>query len=87
LYAAAWVLRNLCACFPDLYRLIRRTILTHEQHNLADSEPEQLARMQVVIAEGQKDWSVPGWPQFIAAPIAVDKHLAQPVTTEDEFVY
>jgi hypothetical protein len=43
--------------------------------------------MQVVMAEGQKDWSEPGWPQFIAAPITVDKHLAQPVTDDDEVVY
>ncbi|HIF93287.1 MAG: sulfatase-like hydrolase/transferase [Myxococcales bacterium] len=58
-----------------------------EQHNLADSEPEQLARMQTVMADAQKDWSEPGWPQFIAAPITVDKHLAQPVTADDEVVY
>jgi arylsulfatase A-like enzyme len=58
-----------------------------EQVNLADSEPQQLARMQQVLSDGLSSWGEPGWPQFLAAPIHVDKHLNEPVTADDEVIY
>ena len=58
-----------------------------EQHNLAASEPVQLARMQQLLAEGQADWVAPLWPQLVATPIAVDTHLNEPGSLDEEYVY
>ena len=43
--------------------------------------------LQAILAEGQRDWAEPGWPQTIAAPIPVDKHLNDTATIDDDHIY
>jgi arylsulfatase A-like enzyme len=58
-----------------------------EQRNLAESNPEQRARMEAVLEEGQRDWLEPAWPQSLAAPIAVDHPLNVPGHADEDWVF
>ena len=58
-----------------------------EQNDLSVSLPTELARMRQVLAAGQQDWVAPAWPQSIATPIPVDKHLDQRLESSDEVIF
>jgi arylsulfatase A-like enzyme len=57
-----------------------------EQTNLIDEEPEKVAELTALI-EAHWEGSQPLAQSVVAAPLAIDKHLAEEMVAGDAFVY
>ena len=69
---------------PFLYNL---AVDPTEQSNLAAYEPEQLARLKLLIDEGLREWTVPMRGPLVRGPLYPDKHLNEPLDKSDVPVY
>ncbi len=58
-----------------------------EQHDLAATQPQQVARLQALLAAHNKDIPPPLWPSFLQMPIAIDKTLDQQESPNDTYTY
>ena len=58
-----------------------------EQRNLAAYEPEQLARLKLLIDEGLREWTAPMRGPLVRGPLYPDKHLNEPLDKSDVPVY
>jgi uncharacterized sulfatase len=58
-----------------------------EQKNLAADRPDKVAELDAILAAHLAEQSPPRWPSGTAMPIAIDKHLNQPESPDDEFIY
>lgn len=58
-----------------------------EQNNLAGERPDKVAELDAVLAAHLAEQAPPRWPSRAAAAISIDKHLNQPESPDDEFVY
>ena len=68
---------------PFLYNL---AVDPTEQRNLAAYEPEQLARLKLLIDEGLREWTAPMQGPLVG-PLYPDKHLNEPLDKSDVPVY
>ncbi len=58
-----------------------------EQTNLADERPEKVAELDAVLAAHLEEQVPPRWSTRASSPISIDKHLNEPESPGDEFVY
>ena len=58
-----------------------------EQHNLAAARPDKVAELDAVLAAHLAEQAPPRWPSRGASPISIDKHLNQPESPDDEYIY
>lgn len=58
-----------------------------EQHNVAASRPELVARLKGLLAEHAASGREPIYPYTLEAPVAVDKTLADEFLPGDEYIY
>jgi uncharacterized sulfatase len=58
-----------------------------EQVNLADARPDKVAKLDAVLATHLAEQVPPRWPSRASAAISIDKHLNEPESPDDEFVY
>lgn len=59
-----------------------------EQNNLAESEPEKLAELEVLVATAHNaELTDPLWPSVLNGPQQIDKHGEQPYEQGDEYIY
>ncbi len=58
-----------------------------EQVNLAEEHPEKVSELDRLLAAHLAEQVPPRWPHRASGPIAIDKHLNQPESPEDEFIY
>ncbi len=58
-----------------------------EKRNLAQAQPERLARMRAQMAAHHAQMPAPLWPSFIEMAISIDKTLDQPAGPDDEYTY
>ena len=58
-----------------------------EQNNLADARPDKLAELMALLEAHQRASRPPLYEAELEAPVAIDKHLAEPFEEGDEYVY
>ncbi|RKZ11830.1 sulfatase, partial [bacterium] len=58
-----------------------------EQENLADARPDKLAELMALLEAHQRASRDPLYEAELEAPVAIDKHLAEPFEQGDEYVY
>jgi len=58
-----------------------------EAHNLADTQPEMVARLQKLLDEHNAEQAKPLWPSVIESPVLIDKTGAEPYVAGDEYSY
>ena len=58
-----------------------------EQRNLASERPDKVAELDAVLAAHLAEQVPPRWPSRAAGAVSIDKHLNQPESPDDEFVY
>ncbi len=58
-----------------------------EQRNLAAERPDKVAELDALLAAHLAEQVPPRWPSRASNPISVDKHLNQPESPDDEYVY
>jgi arylsulfatase A-like enzyme len=58
-----------------------------ERLDLAQQQPQQLARLRALLQAHHAAMPPPLWPSFIQMPVAIDKTLDQKQTAQDEFTY
>jgi arylsulfatase A-like enzyme len=58
-----------------------------EKVNLAEREPEQVARLQALLDKHNAAMPPPLWPSFIEIPVMIDKTLDQKQEPGDEYTY
>ena len=59
----------------------------NEAHNLASERPDKVAELDAILATHLEEQAPPRWPSRAAMAVSIDKHLNQPESPEDEFVY
>jgi arylsulfatase A-like enzyme len=58
-----------------------------EQRNLAAERPDKVAELDAILAAHLAEQAPPRWPSGAAMPVTIDKHLNQPESPDDEYVY
>ena len=58
-----------------------------EQRNLAGSRPDKVAELDTLLAAHLDEQVPPTWPAGNSMPVTIDKHLNQPESAEDEYIY
>ena len=58
-----------------------------EQHNLADSHPEQLALLEGLLAAHNTEQADPLWPSVLNSPQLIDKDGGKEYEEGDEYIY
>jgi uncharacterized sulfatase len=58
-----------------------------EQTNLAEERPDKIAELDAILAAHLAEQVPPLWSSRAAGAISIDKHLNQPESPDDEFVY
>jgi uncharacterized sulfatase len=58
-----------------------------EQENLAEQEPERVARLRARLAAHNAQQTEPAWPSVGEFPVNVDKTLLEPDAPDDEYIY
>ena len=58
-----------------------------EQVNLAQTRPDKVAELDALLAAHLAEQAPPRWPHRTSNPIAIDKHVNQPLADDDEFIY
>ena len=59
----------------------------NEQHNLAAARPDKVTELDAVLAAHLAEQAPPRWPSRGATPISIDKHVNQPESPDDEYIY
>ena len=72
---------------PPTIRLYNLARDPTEQHNVADEHPERVQKMLAALAAHVAQQAPPAWPAQMEMPVRIDKHDAQPWSTDDEYVY
>jgi arylsulfatase A-like enzyme len=72
---------------PAMMRLYNLATDPTEHHNLASSEPAQVARLNALIEAQNKGMAKPLWPGLLEAPVRVDVPLNAPWSKDQEYVY
>ncbi|MBX9756799.1 MAG: sulfatase [Pseudomonadaceae bacterium] len=83
--AGDWKLQQ--AARPDKVWLYNLQDDPTEQHNLATAQPAKVVELQALLAAHNGQMQPPAWPSFIEMPVMIDKTLAEPEASDDEFVY
>ena len=58
-----------------------------ERNNLADARPDKVEELDALLAAHLAEQAPPRWPHRDSNPIAIDKHLNQPESPDDEYIY
>jgi uncharacterized sulfatase len=58
-----------------------------EQRNLAEERPDKVAELDALLAGHLAEQAPPRWHSRASMAISIDKHLKQPESPHDEFVY
>ncbi len=58
-----------------------------EQRNLASARPEKVAELDAILAAHLAEQAPPRWSSRGAGAISIDKHLNQPESPDDEYIY
>ena len=58
-----------------------------EQTNLASERPDKVAALDALLEAHLAEQVPPRWKSRGSSPISIDKHLNQPESDDDEFVY
>jgi uncharacterized sulfatase len=58
-----------------------------EQYNLATARPDKVTELMALLEAHQRVSRPPLYEAELEAPVAIDKHLAEPFGEGDEFVY
>ncbi len=58
-----------------------------EQVNLASARPDKVGELDAILTSHLAEQVPPRWPHRASAPISIDKHLNEPESADDEFVY
>jgi uncharacterized sulfatase len=58
-----------------------------EQVNLADSRVDKVEELSALLAAHLAEQLPPRWPHRASNPVSIDKHLNQPESPDDEFIY
>jgi len=72
---------------PDKVWLFNLNEDPTEQNNIADDNPEIVARMCAMLDEHNEDQIETAWPALLESPIRIDKTLKDERTDQDEYVY
>jgi arylsulfatase A-like enzyme len=83
--AGDWKLQQ--AARPDKVWLYNLQDDPTEQRNLATAQPAKVAELQALLAAHNGQMQPPAWPSFIEMPVMIDKTLAEPEASDDEYVY
>ena len=75
------------AARPDKQWLFNLAEDPTEQVNLAESRPEKLAELMVLLDAHRANARPPLYPAAIEAAVAIDKTLAEPFEGGDEYIY
>ncbi len=59
----------------------------NERHNLASERPDKVAELDAILAAHLEEQAPPRWPSRTALSVSIDKHLNQPESPDDEYVY
>ena len=58
-----------------------------EQQNLADARPDKVRELDAILEAHLAEQTPPSWPARGSMPVSLDKHLNEPESPDDEFVY
>jgi arylsulfatase A-like enzyme len=58
-----------------------------EQNNLAEERPDKVRELDAILAAHLAEQVPPRWSSLGSGPISIDKHLNEPESPHDEFVY
>ena len=58
-----------------------------EQVNLADARPDKVRELDTILTAHLAEQAPPRWPHRSSNPVAIDKHVNQPESPDDEFIY
>ena len=58
-----------------------------EQDNLADARPDKVRELDALLAAHLAEQTPPRWPHRASNPVSIDKHLNQPESSDDEYIY
>ncbi len=72
---------------PDKNRLFNLSDDPTEQTDLSSSRPDKLAELLALLDAHQATARAPLYPYTVEATVAVDKSLAEPVTSGDDIIY
>ena len=59
----------------------------NERHDLSSERPDKVAELDAILAAHLEEQAPPLWPSRMAMSVSIDKHLNQPESSDDEFVY
>jgi len=58
-----------------------------EQVNLASARPDKVRELDAILVAHLAEQAPPRWPHRASNPVSIDKHLNQPESPDDEFIY
>jgi hypothetical protein len=58
-----------------------------EQHNVAETQPDEVRQLKALLAAHDAEQVPPAWPALVKFPVSIDKTLAEPESPDDEYVY
>ncbi|MCZ0944864.1 MAG: sulfatase-like hydrolase/transferase [Gammaproteobacteria bacterium] len=58
-----------------------------ERNNLAHTRPDKVEELDALLAAHLAEQAPPRWPHRASNPVSIDKHLNQPESPDDEYIY